>query len=444
RLRLFALPRSSWDDYDRALISEGGGVFPRSSKRIDLHPAAQAALGVEAETVKPNELISAVLRAPVDLLWNGGIGTYVKGRSESHEIAGDRVNDAVRVNGADLRARVVVEGGNLGLTQGGRIEYARGGGAINTDFIDNSGGVDCSDREVNLKILLGLAIEGGALEEAERDHLIASVSADVSAAILRSNAGQAAVLSREVAQCARRMEAYEDLMAELEDAGLLDRAVEGLPDSDEMRERLREGQGLTRPELAVLLAYAKRRLSAQLVDADLSVSDDLLDDLAGYFPPAVAERFGGLIAVHPLRRELVATIVANEVVNAQGVVFISRLVNRMDRPAADVVAANRVARGISGVVDRRREIDDLAQTLDSRLWVELVDRLEAMVASLTRWYVRHPREEGIADRIRRDRTAFAALEDALLADPGSWRSAAKARYERLCGAGVAGSIARHQ
>ncbi|HSG80098.1 MAG TPA: NAD-glutamate dehydrogenase domain-containing protein, partial [Acidimicrobiia bacterium] len=444
RRRLFEMPRSSWDDYDRSVISEGGGIFPRSAKHIDLHPAARSALGTDRDGLTPNELISVILRAPVDLLWNGGIGTYVKARHENHDDAGDRANDAVRVNGADLRARVVVEGGNLGLTQAGRIEFARSGGAVNTDFIDNSGGVDCSDREVNLKILLGMAIERGDLDGAERDELIASVASDVVDGILRSNARQAAVLSREVVRCDTRMESYETLMAELEEAGLLDRAVEGLPTSEEMRERAHDGAGLTRPELSVLLAYAKRTLRGQLARGPLSESEDLLGDLHGYFPPPVVERFAHLFADHPLRRELVATLVANEVVNAQGIVFVSRLAGRTDSPASDVVEANRVARDVSGVVARRVEIDSLLPEVGTELWAELIERLESMVASLTRWYVRHARDGGIASRVGRGREAFVALEAALIADSQLWRPAARSRFERLVEAGVPGEVARHQ
>ncbi|MDH4118313.1 MAG: NAD-glutamate dehydrogenase, partial [Acidimicrobiia bacterium] len=258
RQRLFGLPRSSWDDYDRTLLSTGGAIHPRSAKRIELSAEMAEVLGVSESVFTPNELIRAILAAPVDLLWNGGIGTYVKASHEQHGDAGDRTNDGVRVNGRDLRARVVVEGGNLGFTQAGRIEYALGGGRINTDFIDNSGGVDCSDREVNLKILLGLAEDRGLIDRDARNELVASVVDDVVGAILYDNFQQAQMLSQEEASASRRMEAYEELISGLEDSGALDREVEGLPASEAMGERMRTGQVLTRPELSVLLAYAKR------------------------------------------------------------------------------------------------------------------------------------------------------------------------------------------
>ena len=261
RRRLFDLPGSSWDDYDRSLISEGGGVWPRAAKSILLSEQVRAALGIEEEALPPNEVIRAILRAPVTMLFNGGIGTVVKASTETDADALDRSSDSIRVDAAELRCRVVAEGGNLGLTQNARIEFARRGGLVNADFIDNSAGVDSSDHEVNLKILLGLAVRRGELAPAERDELLAAVTDDVVRHVLYDSFLQAQILAQEVRGSASRMFAYEDLMNGLDQEGILDREAERLPGSHEMADRARAGVGMTRPELAVLLAYAKRSLT---------------------------------------------------------------------------------------------------------------------------------------------------------------------------------------
>ena len=296
---MFELPGSSWDDYDRSKISEGGGVWPRSAKSIEISPETRLALGIDAEELSPSELISAILRAPVDLLYNGGIGTYVKATTESDADAGDRVNDELRVDGKDLRCRVVAEGGNLGFTQRGRIEFALGGGRINTDFIDNSAGVDTSDHEVNLKILLGLAVGRGELTMDDRNALLAEVEEDVVRHVLYDNFLQAQILSQEAVTSAHHMEAYEDLMVGLETREVLDRELEALPNAEEMAERRRTSRGMTRPELAVLLAYAKQNLTNALLASSLPDSAYLETDLRGYFPPPVVERFGPLLERAP-------------------------------------------------------------------------------------------------------------------------------------------------
>ncbi|NNC90853.1 MAG: NAD-glutamate dehydrogenase, partial [Acidimicrobiia bacterium] len=319
RKRLFDLPGSSWDDYDRTLLSEGGGVFSRDAKRIHLTPEMRDVMQLSEESMTPAELLRAILLAPVDLLWNGGIGTYVKASSETHADADDRQNDSIRVNGEELRCWVVGEGGNLGFTQQGRIEYAARGGRINTDFIDNSGGVDCSDREVNLKILLRLAEERGDLAAEDRGPLIAAVTEDVTDRVVYDNYLQAQIMSQEAGRSADNLEAYDDLMKVLETEDTLDRAIEGLPSSDELMERMRERRGLERPELAVLLAYAKRWLRRALMESDVPDGFEFADDLMEYFPEPIVQRFGHLAADHPLRREIIATRVASRVVNSEGI-----------------------------------------------------------------------------------------------------------------------------
>src|SRR3954449_359676 len=269
RKRLFELAGSSWDDYDRDLLSEGGGVWPRAAKSIALTPQVRAALGVEEDSLAPTDVIRAILRAPVDVLWNGGIGTVVKASFETDADAHDRTSDAIRVDASDLRCRVVAEGGNLGFTQRARIEFAAEGGRINADFIDNSAGVDCSDHEVNLKILLNVAVASGELDRPGRDELLRAVTDDVAEHVLYDSFLQPQIVAQEVPGSAASMYAYEDLMLALENEGLLDRNIEFLPSSEEMAERRRASRGLERPELAVLLAYAKRSLTGALLRSEL-------------------------------------------------------------------------------------------------------------------------------------------------------------------------------
>ncbi|MGH2591513.1 MAG: NAD-glutamate dehydrogenase domain-containing protein, partial [Actinomycetota bacterium] len=337
------------------------------AKSIPISAEARLALGTEADQLSPDELISAILRAPVDLLYNGGIGTYVKASTETHPDVGDRVNDSLRVNGDELRCRVVVEGGNLGFTQRGRIEFALGGGRINTDFIDNSGGVDCSDHEVNLKILLGLAIGRADLTLEGRNALLHEVEQDVVDHVIYDNFLQAQILSQEAEQSSGRMEAFEDLMQSLEGPGLLDRGLEALPGGEEMAERRRAGRGMARPELAVLLAYAKQSVTSALLASSLPDSRYLEQDLRSYFPDPVVERFEPLLAEHPLRRELIATIVANDVVNSQGITFVSRLVTETGAEAADVVRAYLIAFLLIGGVARCYVNVSLVGSLDRSL-----------------------------------------------------------------------------
>ncbi len=387
RKRLFELPGSTWADYDRSAISEGGGVWARTEKRIPLSAQARGALGIEGQAVTPDEVISAILRAPVDLLWNGGIGTYVKAANESNADVGDRVNDGLRVDGRDLRCRVVAEGGNLGFTQRARIEYAFAGGRINTDFIDNSAGVDCSDHEVNLKILLGLPVQRGELTVEGRNELLHQVEQDVVRHVLYDNFLQAQILSQEAELSPSRTEAYEDLMVFLEAEGILDRQLEALPSVEEMGERRRAGRGMARPELAVLLAYAKKSLARALLASSLPDSQYLEQDLKGYFPPVVVERFGPVLAEHPLRRELIATIAANDVVNSQGITFVTRLSNETGAEAADVVRAYRIARDVIGAVQRWDDIEALVGRVEPVVVDELLSGVDHLVEALSRWYL---------------------------------------------------------
>lgn len=390
RKRISEIPRSSWADYDQDLISEGGGVFPRTLKSIDLTPEMQEVLDTGAESLSPNELIRAVLRAPVDLLWNGGIGTYVKAKFESDEQVQDRSNDAVRVNGRDLRARVVGEGGNLGVTQNGRIEFDRDGGHIFADFIDNSGGVHASDREVNLKILLRIAEESGRITREERDKIIESVSDDVVAAILYDNFLQAQIISQEAVSSSRRILEYGDLIDRLEREGVLNRDLESLPSSEDMIQRGREGVGMSRPEIAVLLAYAKQYLTDLLVESDLPDDPHFETDLMEYFPQAIREQFADEIRQHPLRRELISTMVANQVLNGLGSPFYSRMRTLTGEPAARIVRAFRAARAITSAAQRWGDIEALAGRVDPDVYRDLLIDIDKLVSVITRWYLNRP------------------------------------------------------
>lgn len=411
RARLAALGRSSWADYDTTLISDGGAVFDRTAKKVKLSAQVQQMLGTHVEALTPNELISLVLKAPVDLLWNGGIGTYVKSRVETSEGVQDRSNDAVRVDGRDLRCRVVGEGGNLGFTQLGRIEFERRGGRIFTDFIDNSGGVHASDREVNLKILMGIAEANGTIDRDERDEIIASVSGDVVETILYDNFLQAQIISQEAASSHRAIEAYADLMDRLEREGTLERGIEFLPTAEEMSQRAREGKGMALPEIAVLLAYAKRSLTGHVLDSSLPDDPHFEADLLAYFPPAVAERFAAEIANHPLRRELISTIVANQVVNSQGSTFYSRMRTVSGASAAMIVRSYRVARVVTGAQQRWTDIEDLAGQVDPDVASRMMSQIDDLVSYVARWYLARQEGRSIDEEIDRAASDFGRLSE---------------------------------
>ena len=444
RQRLFDLAHSSWGDYDTTLLSPGGGVWARTEKRIQLAPEARKALGVEQAEFSPNDLIHAILKAPVQLLWNGGIGTYIKASSETHEAVGDRTNDALRADANDLRCAVVVEGGNLGVTQAGRIEFAERGGRINTDFIDNSAGVDCSDREVNLKILLALAIQEGQLAVEDRDELIASVSDDIVAGVLYDNFLQAQILSQETAVTSARFQEYEELMTDLEKDGILDRRLEGLPSTEEMEQRAHEGAGLTRPELSVLLSDAKRSLREALVDSVLPDDAYLLVDLERYFPSSVVARFKSLLAEHPLRKRLTATLLANEIVNSEGPTFVTRLCARTGAEKSEVVKAYRIARDVSRAAERWEAIEEIFEDVDLATWAELMRGADELVGNLTRWYLAHtPARIGLAEVIEGSSEGFRAVEQVMeVGGSDEWRARRGAYIADLVGRGVPEGAAR--
>ncbi|MGI9665875.1 MAG: NAD-glutamate dehydrogenase [Acidimicrobiia bacterium] len=443
RKRLFDTPRSSWDDYDRSLISEGGGVFPRTAKQVTLTPQMREALGTDAETATPNELIRSVLRSPVDLLWNGGIGTYVKARRETHGEVQDRSNDAVRVNARDLRCRVVGEGGNLGFTQRGRIEFDRHGGRIFADFIDNSGGVNASDREVNLKILLRTAEEAGDITRSERDEIIESVSDDVVERILYDNFLQAQIITQEAATSSRQVEFYSDLMDRLERDGVLNREIEFLPGTEEMAQRSREGRGMSRPEISVLLAYAKMSLTQHLSVSHLPDDPHFIDGLLEYFPDPIVERFKERILQHPLRRELVSTIVANQVLNSQGSTYYSTMRSLTGASAAAIVRAYRIARVVTDAQTRWTDVEALGNTVDSETTRVMLRDIDRLVNLVSRWYLIRPSERSIDEEIAIAAPDFARLAEGLpLVEVAGWREPYEKVAEELEERGVPADLAQ--
>jgi glutamate dehydrogenase len=369
----------------------------------------------------------------------------VKASTETDADAHDRAGDSVRVDAADLRCRVVGEGGNLGFTQRARIEYARAGGRINADFIDNSAGVDCSDHEVNLKILTDVAVRRGALEESERNALLREVTADVVEHVLYDSFLQAQILGQETEDSASRIFAYEDLMQQLEAEGLLVRAAEFLPATEEMGERRRSGEPMVRPELAVLLSYAKRSVAEGLLESRLIDDPYFHADLAEYFPARVSERFGELLDAHPLRRELVATLLANSAVDALGVTWVSRRVRETGAPVPDVVRAYRVARDVSGAEERWAAIERLGWSVEREAQAELMAGVDRLVESLARWYLLRGSLEGepLAEVVERDRAVYDELARAGWEVAGeSWRLERSKEIGSLYSAGVPETVAR--
>jgi glutamate dehydrogenase len=414
RERLFKLAGSSWADYDVKRISAGGGVWPRTAKSIPLSPEARQALAVDAEALPPNELISALLRAPVDLLWNGGIGTYVRSRRERDVDVGDRANDAVRVEAPDLRCRVVVEGGNLGLTQLGRIEYALAGGRINTDFIDNSAGVDCSDHEVNLKILLNAAVAAGDLTRKQRNRLLAEMTNEVATSVLLDNYRQVQALSITESHAADVLDEHMRLIKALERGHHLDRRLEFLPSDEEFAERRTAGRGLTRPEMAVLLAYSKVSLQEALLASDVPEDSYLSDDLERYLPAKLREPFKEQVRRHVLRREIIATHVTNSMVNRVGSTFVHRLGEETGSGAPEIARAYTVAREVFEARRLWNDIDHLDGLVPAEVQTSLMAEGRRLIERATRWLLRNrPQPLDIAAEVSRFAPGIAALAQEL-------------------------------
>ena len=389
RRRLFELPRSSWADYNETLISAGGGVFSRAEKSITLSPQACSVLGIEADAnvLTPNEVVRAILAAPVDLLWNGGIGTYVKAQSETNADVGDKANDPVRRNGNELRCRVVGEGGNLGLTQLGRVEAARSGIRLNTDAIDNSAGVDTSDHEVNIKILLDEFVRAGELSVDERNGLLTKMTADVAMHVLADNYGQNVVLGNARAGAAALISVHLRMIQDLERRGILNRALEYLPDDQEFQTRQHAGEGLTSPELAVLLAYSKISLTAELTEAGLGADPWFEIAVRRYFPSLLAEKFGRQLATHPLRAQIISTVTCNRIINLGGITMVFRAMEESGATALEVVRSASAAIEIFGISQIMDAIDAQDNLIPSSAQCLLHLETRRLLDRATRWFL---------------------------------------------------------
>lgn len=398
RQRLFDLPRSAWSDYDTSIMSEGGGIFSRSAKSIAISPQMKERFDIQADKLTPTELLNALLKAPVDLLWNGGIGTYVKASTESHADVGDKANDALRVNGNELRCKVVGEGGNLGMTQLGRVEFGLNGGGSNTDFIDNAGGVDCSDHEVNIKILLNEVVQAGDMTDKQRNQLLASMTDEVGNLVLGNNYKQTQALSLAARRAFVRIAEYKRLMNDLEGRGKLDRAIEFLPSEEAINERLAEGHGLTRAELSVLISYSKIDLKAQLLDSRVPDDDYLTRDMETAFPPSLVSKFSEAMRRHRLKREIVSTQIANDLVNHMGITFVQRLKESTGMSPANVAGAYVIVRDIFHLPHWFRQIEALDYQVSADVQLELMDELMRLGRRATRWFLRARRNEQNAAR----------------------------------------------
>lgn len=392
RQRLFNLPRSSWEDYDAALISKGGGVFRRSAKSIKLTPQMKARFAIDADQLTPTELIHAILKAPVDLLWNGGIGTYVKASSESHADVGDKANDALRVNGSELRCKVIGEGGNLGVTQLGRIEYALHGGRSNTDFIDNAAGVDCSDHEVNIKILLNGVVASADMTEKQRNVLLESMTDSVASLVLDNNYRQTQAISLAERDVLLRAGEYRRLIHNMEASGKLNRQLEFLPSDETLLERkASHNRGLTRPELSVLVSYVKSQLKESLVDDSLASDPYINRIVETAFPAKLREDFSPQLQEHRLRKEIIATQLANDLVNNMGITFIERLSQSTGVSNVEIARSYVIARDVFAMPAYWDKVEALDYQVDASVQMDMMAQLMRLVRRASRWFARNRR-----------------------------------------------------
>lgn len=398
RRRLFNKPRSSWTDYDVALISKGGGVFSRANKSITLTPEVKKTLGVSNKTLTPNELIQAMLKAPVDLLWNGGIGTYVKASSESDADVGDRANDSLRINGADLRCKVIGEGGNLGFTQLGRIEYAKTG-RVNTDAIDNAAGVDCSDHEVNIKILLNKAVEQGDMTGKQRDALLAKMTDEVGKLVLRNNYLQTQAISMVESQAPAMLEVHARLIEQLSHEGRLDRKVEYLPNHEEIEERKAQGEGLYRPELAVVFAYSKLLLKDLMSQSSAMKDKGFTQDLLAYFPSNLSSTFSGPIDDHRLRDDIIVNQMVNSLVNRLGPSFAFRMIDEAGADIGQVVKNYKIACEIFDIETVWTDIEALDNRVSPDTQIAMLMDVRKLIERTMYWLQSNRAQVGDMDNV---------------------------------------------
>ena len=443
RKRLFDLPRSGWSDYDASLISAGGGIFNRSAKSILISPQMKARFDIEQDTLTPTELISILLKARVDLLWNGGIGTYVKSTLEAHTDVGDKSNDSLRVNAGELRCKVIGEGGNLGITQLARMEFGLNGGRSNTDFIDNAGGVDCSDHEVNIKILLNAVVARGDLTLKHRDQLLEAMTDSVAELVLRNNYRQVQAISLAEFQANERSGEYRRFIISLVDSGKLDRELEFLPSDEELADRKVHGQSLTRPELSVLVSYSKAILKEELIESDLGMDPHLATAVQTAFPPRLATEYAEELSEHRLHREIMCTQIANDIVNRMGLNFVSRQRKATGAPIADVARAYTSVIEVFAIADTWEQIEALDHDVDAQVQLDMMLNLIRLVKRAVRWLLRNRRHElsptgtiaEFADGVEQLREA---LPNMLRGDAAERHKLLVQRYEK---AGVAPALA---
>ncbi|MEZ5558926.1 MAG: NAD-glutamate dehydrogenase [Pseudomonadales bacterium] len=443
RQRLFNLPRSSWADYDADCISAGGGVFSRSAKSIPLSPEMRRCFQIEAERLSPEALIKELLKAPVDLIWNGGIGTYVKSAAESHEEVGDRANDVLRVDAEELRCKAFGEGGNLGMTQRARVAFALRGGSVNSDFIDNSAGVDCSDHEVNIKIALNQLVRDGELTEKHRNELLAAMTDEVAELVLTNNFRQAQVLSLSERQAQEHPVEFQRFIALMETCESLDRALEGLPNDEALAERTSRGGALVRPELAVLMAFAKTHIKNVLNRTGISADPEIRRALFGAFPATLKEGYAATLEQHPLAREIVSTQIANDIVHHMGITFVARLMEMIGASMEEIARAYLAMAACFGIRDRFRQIEQLSG-VDAQARLTALGELVHLGRRATRWLLRHERARldvsSLTQRFQPAIEALSAHTEAILG------SQARARCDEqltgLLSAGVPEAAAR--
>jgi glutamate dehydrogenase len=443
RTRLFNLPRSAWSDYDASLISAGGGVFERRAKAIPLSTEVRALFGITEESLSPSALIQVLLRHDVDLLWFGGIGTYVKASTETNADAGDRANDALRVNATTLRAKVVGEGANLAVTQRGRIEFALAGGRLNSDAIDNSAGVDTSDHEVNIKIAVGDVIAAGHVAQADRVAFLASMTDDVEQHVLVDNYLQTLALSLAEASAPTLLDSHAGLMRALERSMKLDRAVEFLPDDEALAQRAAAKRGLTRPEIGVLLAYAKNGLYATLLATSLPDVPALQSELLGYFPKRLRELSPETLVRHRLRREIIATVVANELLNRMGPSYVEDTHARTGRDAEAIARAFLIVRDVFGLNAIWRDIEALDNKVPAAAQTRLLQAIMAIVEQAVRWFLHSGLELEPSACVARFRPGVARLTEKLAEIlPERERLVNEGRLAQLVSAGVPEELAQ--
>ena len=389
RERLFNLPGCTWEDYNKDLISKGGAIFSRHEKSIKLTPQIKKMLDTQKQSMSPLELMQSLLTMQVDLLWNGGIGTYVKGSKETHLEVGDRANDSLRINGADLNAKIVGEGGNLGFTQLGRIEFAAKGGRINTDAVDNAGGVDCSDNEVNIKILLNRLVQSGDLTVKQRNKILYDMTDEVGDIVIDDCYRQTHSLSISELRGASQLKEQSRFISELERAGQLDRGLEFIPSDEDIAERLALGKGLTRPELSVLLAYSKMVLKEELVCSEITDNDYYQSLLIEAFPQQLQDKYAAQMQEHPLRAEIIATKLANNLGNDMGFNFVHRMKEETGATTAEIATCYSMSCAVFELSEIWIQISDLDNKISTSIQTEMLFQLRRNVRRATRWFLRH-------------------------------------------------------